>query len=143
MVKCKPLENIMKSLPFVTIEKTYETVTGCGLDYRDKELQDKLLKDTGGEFGAVFSSKGSVSIEENKIKADIPINLYAKKKYHMQKKIGEIVPQSCLIKAIHIHDSLIPAVHTHIECDISSRVDLSNIIKEANKISRDIAGLET
>lgn len=141
--KCKSLEETIKGIPYMTTELT-ETAAGCSVDFNDIQLRRKLLEDTGGEFGAVFSSKGSAVIgKDNKIYADIPVNLYAKKKWHMQEKIGEIIPKACLIKAIHIHDSLIPAIHIHLECDISSKVDLANTIKETNKISRKIAGLGT
>lgn len=140
-----------------------ETARGCVLDYEDKQLKDVALEISKGSFSSVYATRGSVAIYDDMIEADVPIsvlvNVHVPKKYRSE-LTGTVAYSDeddiiCLIKAVHAHDSEVPSVHVHFECDIRHKKEsekpvfkgiaierIARTIEYANEVGRHLAGLD-
>lgn len=114
--------------------KTEETI-GCVVDFVDTELKNKLKEK--GIISALWSSRGTVHIDlEGNVTADIPITQLGEKVYPVG-AVGVVkATPGCKISEIHLHDSIEPGIHIHIDCAKEKYQEIAGLINRANAISR-------
>lgn len=113
-----------------------EEITGCVVDFVDTELKNKLKEK--GIISALWSSRGTVHVDlEGNVTADMPITQLGEKKYPVG-AVGIVkATPACRISELHLHDSIEPGIHVHIDCaKLENYQEIAGLINRANTISR-------
>jgi len=112
----------------------------CMLDYKDREVGEKLSEPTKMIGSVVFDRRSAVE------GSDLPlaVKIIGKEPEEPTSRIA--FPESCQLEQIHSYNHNVPMLHLHFKCkplDEKQMRKFADAIVNVSRLSREYAGLKT